>query len=80
MFLSIGSLLASNLDYFGKYDEAETLYQELLLCDPEGDYICDYAIFLHKRKKDFDKAQRSHLGNSNLKTMTLKPLFSAHIS
>lgn len=57
LFLSIGGLLASHLDYFGKYDEAEAIYGELLNENPDGDYICDYAIFLHKRKKDYDMAQ-----------------------
>jgi tetratricopeptide (TPR) repeat protein len=57
LFLSIGGLLASHLDYFGKYDEAEVIYCELLNENPDGDYICDYAIFLHKRKKDYEKAQ-----------------------
>lgn len=58
LFLSIGGLLASHLDYFGKCNEAEAIYRELLGENPEGDYICDYAIFLHKRKKDYDMAQR----------------------
>jgi tetratricopeptide (TPR) repeat protein len=57
LFQSIGGLLASHLDYFGKYDEAEVIYSELLNENPEGDYICDYAIFLHKRRKDYEKAQ-----------------------
>lgn len=61
LYISIGGLLASNLDYFGKCEEAEAVYDELLAENPKGDYICDYAIFVHKRKKDIDKAERYRL-------------------
>eukprot|EP00596_Hydrurales_sp_CCMP1899_P006889 CAMPEP_0119044564 /NCGR_PEP_ID=MMETSP1177-20130426/32438_1 /TAXON_ID=2985 /ORGANISM="Ochromonas sp, Strain CCMP1899" /LENGTH=398 /DNA_ID=CAMNT_0007014829 /DNA_START=191 /DNA_END=1384 /DNA_ORIENTATION=- len=57
LYLSVGALLAGTLDYFGKHEEAEGLYIELLDTNPTGDYICDYAIFLHRRKRDYDKAE-----------------------
>lgn len=56
-FLSIGSLFASNLNYFDKLDEAEDVYSELLRSHPDGDFLCDYALFLHKRRRDFNKAE-----------------------
>lgn len=56
-FVSIASLLASNYDYVGRFDEAEALYSELVLCDPDGDHICDFAVFLQKRRKDFNHSQ-----------------------
>ena len=56
-FLSIGTLFASNLDYFDKLDEAEDVYSELLRSHPDGDFLCDYAIFLHKRRRDYNKAE-----------------------
>jgi hypothetical protein len=57
IYIYIGALLAGTLDYFGKQEEAEGLYLELLDMNPKGDYICDYAIFLHRRKRDYDKAE-----------------------
>lgn len=57
LFQSIGGLLASLLDHFGRYDEAEAIYSEILAENPDGDCICDYAIFLHKSKKDYEMAQ-----------------------
>lgn len=52
-----GALLAGTLDYFGKHEEAERLYIEILEINPTGDYICDYAIFLHRRKRNYDQAE-----------------------
>lgn len=57
-YVAIGGLLANTLDYFGQYDESEAVYKELLLTNVNGEYISGYAIFLHKRKRDFDEAQR----------------------
>ena len=57
-YVAIGGLLANTLDYFGQYDDSEAIYNELLLSNVNGEYISGYAIFLHKRKKDFDEAQR----------------------
>lgn len=58
LYFSIASLLASTYDYFSKFKETEDLYIELIQENPEGVYIGDYAIFLHRRKRDFDQAQR----------------------
>ena len=56
-FVAIGGHLANVLDYFGQYDDAEAVYNELLPTGVNGEYISGYAIFLHKRRKDFDNAQ-----------------------
>ena len=56
-YIAIGGLLANILDYFGEYDDAEAVYNELLLTGVNGEHIGGYAIFLHKRRKDFDEAQ-----------------------
>jgi hypothetical protein len=53
----VGALLAGTLDYFGKHEEAESLCIELLEANPSGDYFCDYAIFLHRRKRDYEQAE-----------------------
>lgn len=57
-YVAIGGLLASTLDYFGQYDHSEAIYKELFLANVNGEYLSGYAIFLHKRKKDFDEAER----------------------
>ena len=56
-FVAIGGHLANVLDYFGHYDDAEAVYNELLPTGLNGEYISGYAIFLHKRRKNFDGAQ-----------------------
>lgn len=56
LYQSIGSLLANTLDYYGKYEEAESLYIKLIEKNPFGDYVADYAIFLHRRKKNYVEA------------------------
>ena len=56
-YVSIGGLLANVLDYSGQFDEAEAVYAELLLTSVNGEYISGYAIFMHKRRKNFDEAQ-----------------------
>jgi len=49
------------LDYLSKYDKAEEVYTEILQLDPLGYYIGEFAIFLHRRKRDFDQAQSFYL-------------------
>jgi tetratricopeptide (TPR) repeat protein len=57
LYYSVGSLYASTLDHLGKYNEAEVVYKQLLTDNPSGDYICDYAVFLHRRKRDYQQAE-----------------------
>ena len=34
------------------------IYEEILVADPQNFYIGDYAIFLHRRKRNFDLAEK----------------------
>jgi Tfp pilus assembly protein PilF len=55
--VNLGSLLAITLDYLGETDRAQVIYEELLKLNPIGPFIGDYAVFLHRRKRDFNLAQ-----------------------
>lgn len=58
LFLYTGAAYASALDFLGQIDKAMAIYQELLAVSPEASYIGDYAVFLHRRKKDYNQAQK----------------------
>ena len=53
----VGAELASTLDYLGDVEGAEGMYNELLGLRPNGAFLGDYAIFLHRRKRDFTQAE-----------------------
>ena len=53
----VGFQYASSLDYLGKYDKAGDVFALIMEVDPTGCHLGDYALFLHRRKRDFDKAQ-----------------------
>lgn len=55
--IDIGTLLAQSYDYCGNIQKADEVYNELISSDANGNFIGDYAIFLHRRKRDFAKAQ-----------------------
>jgi len=48
---------AMALDFVGQLDAAENIYQECLQVNPAGFYLGEYAVFLHRRKRDFVQAQ-----------------------
>lgn len=56
-FLWVGADLAAVLDYTGNIPQAADVYQTIMSHDPKGYFIGDYAVFLHRRKREFDKAQ-----------------------
>lgn len=60
-YVSIGTMLASLHDYMGNVAEAYEVYNELLLVDETSPYIGDYAVFLHRRRRDFAKAEEYYL-------------------
>ena len=68
LYYSVTGLLATVLDYIGQIDEAEKKYDEVMILNPTGMYIGDYAIFLHRRKRQFDEANSFYL-----KAMELYP-------
>ena len=53
----VGADLAATLDYLGDVPGAEGMYNELLGLRPNGVFLGDYAIFLHRRKRDFVQAE-----------------------
>lgn len=53
----VGAELASTQDYLGDISSAEEIYQELLTIRPNGTFLGDYAIFLHRRKRDYVQAE-----------------------
>ena len=57
LYYSIGGLYAVTLDYLGQVETAETIFNEIIEYNPTGLYIGEYAVFLHRRKRDFEKAQ-----------------------
>lgn len=52
-----GLQYANALDAAGEYDKAEAIFEELVECNPNGEHIIEYAVFLQKRKKDMLRAQ-----------------------
>jgi len=58
LYSRTGGLFASALDYVGQVERAEQIYQEVIREDPDGFFIGDYAVFLHRRKKDYFLAQK----------------------
>lgn len=58
LFCLVGLHYATTLDYVGKYDKAGDVFSLIMEVDASGVHIGDYALFLHRRKRDFDKAQK----------------------
>ena len=58
LYCSVGVQLATVLDYIGRYDDAGEVFKDIMEVEPKGFHIGDYALFLHRRKRDFDKAQK----------------------
>ena len=62
----VGALLASTLDYSNDEAAAERIYIELLSLQPNGAFIGDWAIFLHRKKKDHAQAEAFYLRSIEL--------------
>lgn len=58
LFHQAGILLTEALDYVGDVASCEIIFQELNSVFPEGFHLGEYAYFLHRRKREFDKAER----------------------
>jgi tetratricopeptide (TPR) repeat protein len=56
VYLSICLSYAQLLDYLGDIEKAQSIYKELSDEDPDGVHLGDYAVFLHRRKRDFARA------------------------
>eukprot|EP01038_Epipyxis_sp_PR26KG_P004166 gene4166-5930_t len=60
-YCSIAAQYAIVLDYLGELIKTESIYTDLLSLNPNGPYLGEYAVFLHRRKKEYDKAQSVYL-------------------
>jgi tetratricopeptide (TPR) repeat protein len=58
LFCSVGVQYATVLDYLGKFEQAESVFKDIMAIEPTGVHIGDYALFLHRRKRDFERAQQ----------------------
>eukprot|EP01041_Mallomonas_annulata_P002366 gene2366-4588_t len=61
LYANTGGMFASTLDYLGKIDEAEEIYNEMIEYNPDHSCIGEYAIFLHRRKKNYNQAQQMYI-------------------
>lgn len=57
-FCSVGLQYANSLDYNGEYEAAGKIFSAIMSIDPIGFHIGDYALYLHRRKREFDKAHQ----------------------
>ena len=58
MYVRVGNQLANTLDFLGKIKEAEIVYNKMVEASPCGTVLGDYASFLHKKRKEYDLAER----------------------
>ena len=58
MFQMTALQYANTLDSLGDLVKAEEIYQELVEIDPKGEQVIEYALFLHRRKKDMVLAEK----------------------
>jgi len=56
-YLRVLGAYAMTLDFVGQLDAAEKIYHECLQVNPAGFFLGEYAVFLHRRKRDFVQAQ-----------------------
>lgn len=61
LYYNICHLYAATLDYLGDVKHAEELFIELLELNQNGIHLGDYAIFLHKRKRDYNNAHNYYI-------------------
>ena len=61
MYINIGTSYANTLDYLSMLEKAEEIFNELVTSNPTGQFLGDYAIFLHRRKKNFPQAQAFYI-------------------
>jgi hypothetical protein len=58
LYCSVAALYANTLDLVNDVEMANQVFAEVCTHKPDGCHIGDYAVFLHKRKKDNKKAER----------------------
>lgn len=60
-YCRIGSQYAMILDYLNDQSTTEVIYEQIMSVNPTGLHIGDYALFLHRRKREYDKAEAFYL-------------------
>ena len=58
LYCNAVALYAVTLDSVNDIEKASAIFEEVCTYKPDGCHIGDYAMFLHKRKKDNKKAER----------------------
>ena len=58
LFCRMAVQYASVLDYLNNIEDAENVYNSILEIGPSAAMLGDYAVFLHKRRRDYDIADR----------------------
>lgn len=58
LYYHVGVTYAIALDFLGELMVCEHVFQDLTKYNPDGFHLGDYAYFLHRRKRDFDNAER----------------------
>ena len=56
-YMRVLASYAMTLDYLGNLERADDVYKECLAVNPAGFFLGEYAVFLHRRKRDFVQAQ-----------------------
>lgn len=58
MYINCALAYAQLLDQLGRYKDEGAIFKELLKYSPNEYFLGEYAIFLHRRKKDFNSAEK----------------------
>ena len=58
LFCSAGTAYAIALDNLNEVTLAEQMFQEVYEANPKGVHVGDFAVFLHKRKRDNKRAEK----------------------
>ena len=58
VYYNLCGLLATTFDYLGQLEQADSCFAEAMSLDPCGFYIGEFAVFLHRRKRDYEAADR----------------------
>jgi tetratricopeptide (TPR) repeat protein len=58
LFSIVGICYIQILDYLNNIQKCDEVFRILTERDPNGTHLGDYAFFLHRRKRDFDNAER----------------------
>ena len=58
LYCSVGCAYAGALDYIGSNDLANSVYLRLIEFNPYGSFLGDYAVFLHRKRKENKAAER----------------------